>query len=219
MNGVHDLGGMHGFGPINPEKNEPVFHAEWEKRILGLFVPVSAVGPFCVDEFRSAIEKMGAENYLATSYYEHWLHAFETIVVEKGVVTKEELTTGKSSTDRGASTPPIVAKDVPHIASHGSSARVDVETPPQFKVGDLVMVKNNHPENHTRCPRYARDKLGSIEKDYGVFVFPDTAAHGQGEKPQHCYSVRFDAQELWGDKASAKDAIYIDLWDDYLHLA
>jgi len=219
MNGAHDLGGMHGFGDVNPEQNEPVFHAEWEKRVLGLFVPVSAVGPFCVDEFRARIERMGATNYLSTSYYEHWLHAFETLAVEKGCVTKEELKAGKSFTPRGESTPPVLAKDVPYISSHGSSARIDEAITPKFKVGNLVMVNNNHPENHTRCPRYARDKLGSIEKDNGVFVFPDTAAHGQGENPQHCYSVRFDAKELWGSEASEKDSVYIDLWDDYLTLA
>jgi nitrile hydratase len=216
MNGIHDLGGMHGFGPINPEADEPVFHHAWEKRVLGMFAPTFAVGFYCVDEFRHAIERMGAAHYLQSSYYEHWLHALETLALEKGILTREELRTGRATPGAPKAQPALVAADVPKIVAHGASARVALDVKPKFKEGDMVVVKNMHPAGHTRLPRYVRDKLGCIDRDHGVFVFPDTVAHAKGEKPQHCYSVYFSAQELWGPKASRNDSVYVDLWDDYL---
>ncbi len=216
MNGIHDLGGMEGFGPIAPEHNEPIFHAEWEKRVFGLFAPLSAAGTFCVDEFRHAIERMGAAGYLSSSYYEHWLHAFETLTLEKDVLTAEELRTGQAAGGARRLTPALAAADVPAVVARGASARVDKAVEPKFKEGDMVVVKNINPPTHTRLPRYVRDKLGCIDRDHGVFVFPDSAAHGKGDKPQHCYSVYFSAQELWGSKASRNDSVYVDLWDDYL---
>ena len=218
MNGVHDFGGMHGYGEINPEQNEPVFHDEWEKRVLGLFVPIMAASGMCVDEFRAQIELMGASNYLKTSYYEHWLHAFEKLLLTSGLVTEEELRSGKASMVDPAISPPVTVSDIPVITATGSSARRDDKAEPKFKKNDLVLVRNEHPTHHTRCPRYVRDKIGQIDRDHGVFVFPDTAAHGNGEKPQHCYSVKFSARELWGDNASESDSIYVDLWDDHLIL-
>ena len=216
MNGIHDLGGMHGFGPVNPESDEPVFHHEWEKRMFGLFAPTFAGGMFCVDEFRHAIERMGAAEYLNSSYYEHWLHAIETLVVEKGVVTAEELRTGQAGAGSKPGQPALLADAVPKVVAHGASARVDAEVKAKFQEGDMVVVKNINPPTHTRVPRYVRDKLGCIDRDHGVCVFPDSAAHGKGEKPQHCYSVYFSAQEVWGSKASRNDSVYVDLWDDYL---
>ena len=216
MNGIHDLGGMHGFGPVQPEQDEPVFHHEWEKRVFGLFAPMSAAGTFGVDEFRHAIERMGAAEYLQTSYYEHWLHAFETVALEKGVITAEELRNAHAAAGSQRSTPALLAESVPKIVAQGASARIDADVKAKFKEGDMVVVKNINPPTHTRLPRYARDKLGCIDRDHGIFVFPDSAAHGKGEKPQHCYSVYFSAQELWGTKASRNDSVYVDLWDDYL---
>ncbi len=216
MNGIHDLGGMHGLGPVRPERDEPVYHHDWEKRVFGLFAPLSASGAFCVDEFRHAIERMGAAEYLTTSYYEHWLHAFETLLLEKGLLTAEELRTGHAAAGTARATPALAAAAVDKIVAAGSSARVDADVKAKFKEGDMVVVKNINPPTHTRLPRYVRDKLGCIDRDHGVFVFPDAAAHGKGEKPQHCYSVYFSAQEVWGSKASRNDSLYVDLWDDYL---
>lgn len=216
MNGIHDLGGMHGFGRVDPETDEPVFHDDWEKRVFGLFAPAFAAGLFCVDEFRHAIERMPPAEYLQTSYYQHWLHAIETLALEKGAVTADELENGRAKTGGKTQTPALVAADVPALVAKGASARVDKDVKPKFKEGDMVVVKNINPATHTRVPRYVRDKLGCIDRDHGVFVFPDSAAHGKGEKPQHCYSVYFSAQELWGSKASRNDSVFVDLWDDYL---
>ena len=145
MNGIHDLGGMHGFGPVNPEKDEPVFHHDWEARVFGLFAPLSATGAFNVDEFRHAIERMGAANYLQTSYYEHWLHAFETVAMEKGILTAEELRTGHAIGESPKATPALAPEAVPKIVLMGSSARVDMDVKPKFKEGDMVVVKNMNP--------------------------------------------------------------------------
>jgi len=216
MNGVHDLGGMHGFGAVVRERDEPVFHHPWERRVFGLFAPSFAAGLFCVDEFRHAIERMGAAEYLQSSYYEHWLHAIETLAQEKGRVTAEELRTAHAATGSPRATPALDAAHVPALVQSGASARVDTDIKPKFQEGDMVVVKNMHPIGHTRLPRYCRDKLGCIDRDHGVFVFPDSVAHGKGEKPQHCYSVYFSAQELWGSQASRNDSVYVDLWDDYL---
>ncbi len=216
MNGIHDLGGMHGFGPVEPEKDEPVFHADWEKRMLGMFVPTFALGFYTIDEFRHTIERMGPQQYLATSYYEHWLHALETLALDKGVITEEEMHTGHAAAGAAKSEPALKAEDVPKVVAAGASARVDADIKPKFKEGDMVVVRNINPPTHTRMPRYVRDKLGCIDRDHGVFLFPDSSAHGKGEKPQHCYSVYFSAQELWGSKVSRNDSVYVDLWDDYL---
>jgi hypothetical protein len=115
---------------------------------------------------------------------------------------------------------PVLTKDmVPGLVATGASCRVDADAPAKFRPGDAIVVRNINPVRHTRLPRYVRGKRGMVERDHGVFVFPDTSAHGQGEKPQHVYSVRFEARELWGADASSRDRLYIDLWDDYMDRA
>jgi hypothetical protein len=110
----------------------------------------------------------------------------------------------------------LKAADVEHALQHSRGARVDEDVPGKFKVGDRVLTRNMHPVAHTRLPRYARARRGTIACDYGVFIFPDTHAVGEGMKPQHLYSVRFAARELWGPEASSRDGVYLNLWDDYL---
>lgn len=107
---------------------------------------------------------------------------------------------------------------VPNVVAGGATCRIDENVAPKFRVGDYVAMNNHHPLTHTRLPRYVRGKVGRIEQDYGVFAFPDTNAHGKGPKPQHCYSVRFTARELWGPSAPDRDVLYIDMFDDYMEL-
>ncbi|MDR3466091.1 MAG: nitrile hydratase subunit beta [Xanthobacteraceae bacterium] len=111
-------------------------------------------------------------------------------------------------------TPDIVSA----VASTGASARVAEHVAPRFRVGDRILVRNYNPATHTRLPGYLRGKRGIVEADYGVFAFPDTHAHSLGEKPQHCYSVRFTARELWGETASDRDTLRVDVFDDYMDL-
>lgn len=216
MNGIHDLGGMHGMGAVITEENEPPFHHEWERRTFSLFASLFVGGHFNVDMFRHAIERMPPAHYLEESYYEHWMHAFETLLTERGVITVDELSGVVKPLSASPETPVLRQDMVQAVVSIGGSARVEIDHPASFQPGDRVRAKNINPVGHTRLPRYARGKIGTIVIDHGVFITPDTAAHDLGDHPQHVYSVSFDATELWGDKAPPKDTVRIDLWDDYL---
>ena len=217
MNGMHDLGGMDNFGPVVREPNEPVFHADWESAVAAHTYAMGVAGYFIVDESRRAVEWMAPADYLTSSYYEKWLYALETLLLEKDVLTKEELDTGKSLREEGGFTLPPLSVETARLAmANGIPLRLDLDISPRFKPGDRIFARNINPTHHTRLPRYIRGKRGVIEQDHGVFPFPDTVAHGEPDRPQHVYSVRFGARELWGDDAPAKDSIHIDLFDDYM---
>ena len=221
MNSIHDMGGMHNFGPIDPEAEEPVFHSEWEARMFALAGATRGWGKWNIDQSRHAREAMPAAQYLASSYYEIWLYGYIELLVETGLISRAELEAATS--DPQAVLPPDVravgADEVDGILRAGHSTRVESDLAPKFAVGDAVVAKTINPLGHTRLPRYVRGRRGVIDRDHGVFVFPDTNAHGQGPSPQHVYSVRFTARELWGPDAPAKDAVHVDLWDDYLEPA
>ena len=211
MNGIHDMGGMHGMGPINPEKNEPVFHARWEARMVGLIISVFDRPNFKSEGFRPAIEGLPPVDYLQMSYYERWIPVLGALLVKNGLVTPAELATGRPAPGSvKAATPPNAPRPRPEP---GPAAA------PRFTVGQTVRARNIHPTGHTRLPRYSRGRVGTIERDHGVSDFPDSKTRGLGDKRQHVYSVRFTARELWGEQASPRDTIYLDLWDDYLESA
>ena len=226
MNGVHDMGGMHGLGPVEREPDEPSFHAEWERRVLAFTLATGFLGRWNIDMSRHAREQMPAAEYLATSYYEHWLWALELLLYMNGMVRPEEIERRMRAPRPGRppAQPPegvarLAAADVPAVLRAGPGARLGDEVAPRFQPGDRVRARNINPLGHTRLPRYARGREGVVDRDHGVWVFPDTHAAGQGTSPQHVYSVRFAARELWGDDASARDVVYIDLWDDHLEAA
>jgi len=217
MNGVHDMGGMQGMGPVTHEKDEPVFHAEWEGRIYALTRLVRAGGgKWNIDAGRFEIERLPPAEYLRMSYYERWAARLAIQVVKMGLVTQAEIESGTPASGSAKTTPQLTAARVPVMVATRSSTRRDVRVKATFKRGQRVRARNMHPTGHTRLPRYARGKLGTVVEDRGVFVFPDTDAEFLGEKPQHLYSVRFTARELWGDRAPRRDFVYLDLWDDYL---
>lgn len=218
MNGVHDMGGMHGFGPIVREENEPVFHAEWERRAFALTLAMAAWGRWNLDMTRFWRERMPAADYLLASYYERWLWGLERLLVEKGFVTPAELDRDSDRAPGAGGIQPgaLRAADVPRMLRNRRAARRDVPAPPRFTPGDRVVARNLHPVGHTRLPRYVRGRQGVVDRAHGVLVFPDTSALGLDEKPQHVYSVRFAARELWGPDASPRDSVYVDLWDDYV---
>jgi nitrile hydratase len=214
MNGMHDMGGMHGMGPVVVEKNEPVFHTEWERRVFAMTLSCAASVKWNVDMGRYSREVMPPAEYLATTYYEHWLFGLEKLLVDLGAVSAQELASGRAQ----GTTPlaPLTAADVPERLRNRRHARRDENVAPKFEVGDIVVARNINPVGHTRLPRYARGRRGAIDRDHGVFVFADTNAMTRDPKPQHCYSVRFSARELWGPQASPRDSVYLDLWDDHL---
>ena len=219
MNGIHDMGGMHGMGPIEREKNEPVFHARWEARVFALRRAMRPWPKFNGKANRYHVELIPPEEQLTLSYHAKFVVSFSELLVEGGFITTEELQKGKSASSLPKAVPLLKAEQVPAFLAKGATARRDATVSPLFKVGQPVRARNINPTGHTRLPRYARGKLGTVDRDHGVFVFPDTSVAGQGEKPQHVYSVRFAARELWGAQASTRDSVYIDMWDDYLEPA
>jgi len=219
MNGVHDLGGMQDMGPIQYEKNEPVFHERWEARVYAMTSAVGAWSKSNIDAWRHQLELTPPADYLRISYYERWFAALVEKMVKGGLVTRAEVESGAPAPGSPKQIPPLTAEKVaPRIAKGAPTSR-DVPAVARFQKGQQVRARNMHPIGHTRLPRYARGKLGTIDRDHGVFVFPDTNAHFLGEKPQHLYSVRFAARELWGEQAAPHDSVHIDMWDDYLEPA
>ncbi len=219
MNGVHDMGGMHGMGPIQLEKNEPVFHARWEARVFALNRLVGAWGKWNIDASRHVKELIPPAEYFRISYYQKFLVGMTELLVNSGLVTRAELESGKPARDSKKMSPPLTVDKVPLFVAKGVPASRNVPVEAKFRVGQRVRARNLNPTGHTRLPRYARGKPGTIERDHGVFVFPDTNAHFLGENPQHLYSVRFAARDLWGDEAAPQDAVYVNLWDSHLEPA
>lgn len=222
MNGAHDLGGMHGFGPINPEpeSEEPVFHADWEKRMFGMNLATAFLGQWNIDKSRYARERQHPVDYLRHTYYENWLAGFEKLLVEAGLVDPEELKGCKSAepADESIRKRVLKAEKVVEAIAKGRPVAMTLSTPPRFKSGDRVRAVNRHPLGHTREPRYVRGRVGIIHEHHGAHVYPDRNAKGSKEG-RHLYSVRFTAESLWGKGASRRSAVYVDLWEDYLESA
>lgn len=213
MNGVHDLGGMHGFGPVEREEHEPLFHAEWEARVHA----ITAQGYFTIDAHRHGVEQIAPAEYLRASYYERWLASTEHNLIQQGLISADELEARVASLLQHPDAEPAHASGAPPSAR---ASHVPPESPPspapRFAAGEAVVTRNIHPVGHTRLPRYARGKQGVIHRAYWPQTFPDTNAHGLGEQPQMVYSVRFAGRELWGDSAEPGQFLYLDLWDSYL---
>jgi nitrile hydratase beta subunit len=205
VDGVHDLGGLDGFGPVEYQQTERYFGRDWERRAfrlgLGLITALSLPG----GRFRHSIERMAPAHYLSSSYYEHWLTGFATIAVESGFTTQDELDRragghfALSHPDRG-----VLPDDLtPHSR-------------PRYAVGDEVRVRAWHPPGHTRAPRYVQGKRGTIVRFDGAHDFDDIAAHGGGSVANPLYSVRFTSHELWGEAGADGEVMHVDLFERYL---
>ena len=222
MDGVHDLGGIQGFGVVEREENEPTFHAAWEAAVLAMMRAGGARGLYNIDEFRHAIERMQPARYLSATYYEKWLDGITRLLIEKGVVTEGQM---QARTEFFNSHPDVAAaaavngalpERIPSTPGWVQDVVRETGARPRFAPGDRVVTRLIRPRGHTRLPRYARGKRGVIHRMHGIHVFPDTNAHGLGEAPQPLYSVRFEARELWGDTAEPKQWVHLDLWESYL---
>lgn len=213
MNGLHDLGGMHGFGSVQaePQDSEPVFHADWEPAVLASMMTTLRLRHWSLDEFRRSIEVQPPLAYLQRSYYEKWLAALERLVVDHGLLSAEELATGQVSAKPTAGVAPVEGEWRPVFEAPAST--------PLFTEGQRVRAVNRHPHEHTRQPRYTRGRVGTIVRHVGGEPLPELAAQGVCE-PEHLYLVRFEGTELWGDEATAGgDAVYLELWETYLEPA
>lgn len=219
MNGGQDLGGQMGFGPVMAEPDEPVFHADWEKRVLALNVAAGAMGQWTIDESRHARESIPPADYLSFSYYEIWLAGLSGLLVKHGFATPDELADGKPAT---APRPPkrvLQGADVASVLRCGFPFEREATAPARFAAGDSVRTVVIHPRHHTRLPRYARGKRGTIERVSGCHVFPDTGAHGAPETAQWLYTVVFTGPELWGRDADPTSTVSIEAWESYLEPA
>ena len=219
MNGVHDMGGQQSTGAVVYEKDEPVFHASWEARIYALNRAMRAWRKWSLDTDRHALELMSPLDYLRMSYYERWVYRLEAQVVQYRPVSREEIESGQPAPGSTKASPPLTLATSDRWLDRGIASSDDPRVRPSFKVSQRVRARNINPTGHTRLPRYARGKTGVIARDHGVYLFPDSNAHFQGEKRQHVYSVRFAARDLWGASASPRDSVHLDLWDDYLERA
>jgi nitrile hydratase len=218
MDGIHDMGGMHGFGKVEPEANEPVFHAEWEGRSLALNRAMSYAGAFTIDVSRAAIEELPPDVYLSSSYYKKWALRLENLVVKLGLADADEIKAGHALHPGKPLKRKLDAAEVPNTLTRGSYAR-PAKAAARYKLGDRVRTKNIHPTTHTRLPRYARGRTGVIEALRGCHVFPDAAAIGKGEDPQWLYTVLFEGRELWGDNAEPTLKVSIEAFEPYLEPA
>jgi nitrile hydratase subunit beta len=215
MNGVHDMGGMQGFGPVEPEENEPVFHAPWEGRALAMNRTMGALGLWNIDIGRFSREQLPPEVYLGSSYYRKWILGLEDLVVQYGLVGEDELAAGHALHPPAAVKPKVTVGEAPKLLSRGSFER-PATAPARFKAGDRVRMKNMHPEGHTRLPRYVRGHVGTIECVRGCHVFPDAVVAGRGEEPDWLYTVVFDGRELWGENGDPTLKVSVEAWEPYL---
>jgi nitrile hydratase subunit beta len=218
MDGIHDMGGMHGFGKVEPEPNEPVFHAEWEGRCLALNRAMGYTRVWTIDQTRAGIEELPPEVYLASSYYRKWAVRLENLVVALGLAGADEIEAGHAKRPGKTLKRKLALADVPGSLTRGSYTR-PAQAPALFKPGDRVRTKNIHPATHTRLPRYARGRTGVVEALRGCHVYPDTAALGQGDDPQWLYTLLFDGRELWGDNTDPSLKVSIEAFEPYLEPA
>ena len=215
MNGIHDMGGMDGFGPVDPVETGAVFHAAWEGQVMAINRVMGSIGAWNIDQGRYGIEVLPPQLYLK-SYYRRWLERFERTLVQYGYAGADEIAAGRAL--RPGKVPPkgkFTADDVSRVARRGSFLRPET-APARFAVGDRVLARNMHPRTHTRLPRYVRGHTGVVETLHGCQVFPDTEAMGQGENPQWLYTVRFDGRDLWGADSDPTVSVSVEAFEPYL---
>jgi nitrile hydratase len=214
VNGVHDMGGIHGLGPVAPEADEPVFHHDWEGRVHALVIasPTRAN----LDAGRHQRELIPGPAYLAMSYYEKWFEALRQLLLSGGYVAEAEMAAARADPAAPKATPRLAPDEVTGVFSRRGSYLRDAPSPALFAIGDKVRARNLHPTGHTRLPRYVRGRVGVIERVHGAHVFPDTHAHTGADDPRWLYLVRFTSRELWGPDAAERDSVSLDLWEPYL---
>lgn len=218
MDGIHDVGGMHGFGDVDSD-DDGTFHHEWERLTFGMFVGTIAQGHYTMDEVRHAIERMDPAHYLTAPYYERWLSGFERLLVEKGIVRAEELVNRLEAVEAGdVEVPDRWDPEQFDRLLAGMREAYEAEADPErsrYSPGDPVRVLKAHPRGHTRCPRYVRGVRGVVEAERGTYSFPDAGAEGR-EQTAPVYNVTFDPADVWGPDEAEGDDLRLDLWEPYL---
>jgi len=221
LNGVHDIGGIDGFGVVERDTDEPVFHEPWERRVFGMSLTGAGTPPKSLDARRHELERLDPIQYLSSSYYERWLARMDAALIEAGILTRDEILRRMQEFAEDPDRPmprredPARADDIANAVRTGRPTARRVRHKPRFGIGDKIVTRNLNPHGHTRLPRYVRGKRAVIVAHHGAHVFPDTNAHGLGENPQYLYTVRIAGRELWGDGAEPNESVLIDLWESY----
>jgi nitrile hydratase subunit beta len=218
MDGAHDMGGVPWSGPVAPEPNEPMFHAEWERRAFAITLAMGMPGGWNIDMSRFARENRPPEEYLSKSYYQIWLAGLERLMLERGLIAKDEIEAAKPLHPTKPVARTLTPDDVIAVLHRGGPTEREAKSPALFAVGDRVRTRMIHPQTHTRLPRYVRGRVGTVELLHGVHVFPDSNSLGQ-ENPQWLYTVTFDGRELWGAEGDAAVKTSVDAWESYLERA
>ena len=222
MNGVHDMGGLQGFGPVQPEADEPLFHAAWERRALGLTLAMGATGAWNIDQSRAVRESLPPVLYLGSGYYAIWLTALERLMRQRGLVTDDELAAVRQGRPGPAAAGPglrvLHADEVDAALARGTPVSRPALGPAPFTVGDRVRARNLHPPGHTRLPRYVRGHVGTVVGVHGAHLFADAHAEGRDEA-QWLFTVEFSAADLWGPQGDPRDRVSVDAWAPYLEAA
>ncbi|MCB1499823.1 MAG: nitrile hydratase subunit beta [Bauldia sp.] len=218
MDGIHDLGGRQGYGPIDVGEPPEPFHAAWEARLLGIVRAFTRPGAWSIDWFRHVRECIDPADYLTRPYYDQWLQTYAAMMVDSGAATVAELATGRSASALPGMPAPATPESVE--TAKKTFARFDRESTaaPTFAPGDAVRTNPLGAAGHTRLPQYARDKRGRIERFRGFHILPDSNMTGKGTA-EPLYTVSFDATELWPEAGSRRDRVYLDLWESYLERA
>ncbi|GLS42964.1 nitrile hydratase subunit beta [Methylobacterium brachythecii] len=216
MNGAQDLGGAHGFGPVEAEAGEPVFRAEWERRVFALAMAMGFTKTWTLDASRAARESLPPVEYLSSSYYEIWLRGLETQLAEHGLASPEEMRSGLAAGVPKPVARVLAADQVAPLFDGGFPSDRAPAAPPRFQIGDRIVARNDHPAGHTRLPRYIRGRPGVIERIHGAFVFPETAARGEQGPPQWLYTAGFAAEDLWGASAEPGSRVTFAAFESYL---
>jgi nitrile hydratase subunit beta len=217
-----DLGGRKGFGTVPIERDEPVYHEEWEGTVIAGILATIMAGLYNVDQFRAGHDDLEPLSYISIGYYRRWLHTLEVNCVNAGVFSPEELETRIAELAAGA---PLAVRDDPRLKEalrelieQGASNARPVPREPRFRIGDRVRGRTFPEARHVRIPRYAQGKAGTVQVVHDAFVFPDTNLRNEGENPEHVYAVGFRARDLWPD-ADEDTTVLVDLWESYLEEA
>jgi nitrile hydratase beta subunit len=217
MDGIHDLGGKQGYGPIEVDEPEGPFHYEWEGREWGISRTARVPG-VNIDWWRHCRELINPEDYLGRPYFDSWAQTDFATYINAGIISIEEVIAGKALViDPDLAQPPVLTREQVVEEDRKKAARFDaeIETDPAFKIGQQVVTLKHGTDHHTRLPQYARDRCGIVQKHHGAHVFPDLSSRGK-EIHQHLYSIVFEGTELWPGDVGRNNKVYLDLWESYL---
>lgn len=222
MDGIHDMGGIEGYGPVPYVPEEPIeIGTRWEALAGAALFALMRSGKTNIDAHRHRIERLDPTRYLPISYWGRWLAAVESATVDQGIADQAEIDAaiGALGHDPGATAPPPRMHPVTALESRQNEPGFirTVDRPPRFRVGDKVRALADAPRvGHHRLPRYARGRLGTIARCYPAFTLPDAMAHNEGEQPHYVYAVAFSGTELWGPSGDPNQVCHLDLFEPYL---